>query len=403
MALAGASQLLSSEVSQRRAAVEVVVSRLPQHWGFLACCGVTELVRALENAAPSAEELRTASSIGCISPTLASVLSSAPNAIDVNLAPEGALLFEGDPIATVEGPLWQVWLVVDAVSSVLRANSVVATRAARLALASGRGNVVDATSTSANHVEGAISIARSAYIGGAVATQSPVAAAELGIDLRVSPSSDAVTLSQDDGVLRNGAWAVQSSADDVVLHLGPGHDEEETLAELRRLGVGRGSFAARGLARDADGLEVRTDLVALEEQGLWSARLGVMPDPTVNPGRKLLVRYVDRTNRPIADVLHSVSERLPPSSEARIVGHNGVMTPSDIEGAVSGVPLLVTMLRSGRRVGGDDSIDVSRRRLADGLDAVPLPFKRLRYPSRFPVGLSPTLAQLKSELFVALA
>lgn len=360
-------------------------------------------MRSLEDASPSEEDLRLARRIGCVSPTLASVLGSSPNAIDVNLAPEGSLLFAGDPIATIEGPLWQVWLVVDAVSSVLRTHSTIATRAARLTLASGESNIVDGTSVLESQREHAVSVARSAQVGGAVATQSPAAAAALGIDLRFMPSSDAVALSQDTGAPRQGAWSVQSSANNIVTHLGPGSDEEETLAELRRLGVSRGSFAARGLARCADGLLLRADLVALEDQSTWSARLGVVPDPAVHPGRKLLVRYLDQASRPIADILHSVSERIQPAGEAQIVGHQGLTMPSAIEGAVSAVPLLVTVLRSGKRVGSDDTATVSRMRLASSLDALPLPFKRLRHPAHFPVGLSPSLARLKADLFAQLA
>lgn len=379
--------------------MEVVVGRLPAHWGFVACCGANDLVPALEKAAPSRAELITARRIGCVSPTLATAMETDSNAVDVNLAPEGSLLFEGDPIATIEGPLWQVWLVTHAVSNTLRALSTIATRAARLTIASGKGNVVDSTSILAPSATQAVRVARAAHVGGAAATQSPAAAAALGVELRLAPSSDAVVLSEETPESRGGVWAVQSSADNIVVHLGPGDDEEETLADLRRLGVGRGSFAARGLARDADGLELRADLVALEVQNVWTARMGVVPDPRVNPGRKLVVRYLDRTSRPIADVLHSVSERLQPAGEARIVGpHQGVALSAAVEGAVSAVPLLVTMLRSGRRVGADDAGDVSRRKLADGLEALPLPFKRLRHPARFPVGLSPSLAKIKAEI-----
>jgi hypothetical protein len=402
-ALAGASQLVACGVGHRRAAVEVVIASLPQHWGFLACSGVADLVRSLERAAPSQEDLRIARDAGCVSPPLASALASEPNAIDVNVPPEGTLLFEGDPVATIEGPLWQVWLAVDAISALVGRWSAVCTRAARLCLAGGNGNIVDASSVAALRAEDAVSIARSAYVGGAVATQSPAAAVDLGLDLRFAPSPEAVALSQDDGTQRTGAWAVQSSADDIVVDLGAGHDEEETLTELRRLGVARGSFAARGLTREPDGLRLRRDLVALEDAGVWTPRLGVIPDPSVHPGRKILVRYLDRAGRPIADVLHSVSERLQPAAEARIVRLAGVQTSSAIEGAVSAQPVLVTVLRSGRRVGPDDPNAVARRRLADALGLLPLPFKRLRYPSRFPVGLSPSLAALEGDLFAKLA
>ncbi|MCU0692599.1 MAG: hypothetical protein MUF54_14460, partial [Polyangiaceae bacterium] len=185
-----------------------------------------------------------------------------------------------------------------------------------------------------------------------------------------------------------------------LIHLGPEHDEEETLTDLLRGGgqIQGISWATRGLDRPAVGLSLRTDLVALEEEGSWKSRLGAIPDVTVVPGRKLVVRYADHAGQPIADVMHGVSERVQPAGLAVIVGHLGVGAPLPIEGAASATPLLAPAMRSGRRVAVAEPVEVPRERLNKALAALPAAYARLRHPARFPVGCTPALAERRAEL-----
>lgn len=397
-ALSAATTFVNGEVASRRATIEVSLSRLPQHWGFVVCSGVPLLVRQIERITPAAAEMQAAEQTGCISPALAKLIGSTPCSVDVNVPPEGALLFAGDPMATVEGPLWQAWIVAEVARNALLHASAVATRAARLVLA-GRGTaVVDGSSQFAAEPERALSIARAASVGGVSFTQSPLASAKFGIPLRASPPPEATALVGSQEAVRASGWNFAYPTHDVLTHLGPGDDEEETMCEMHRLGMQSGGWVARGLDRTAPGLETRTDVVALEQGGIWLPRLGAIPDITAVPGRKIVIRYQDSAARPIADIIHGMGERLQPAREAVIIGyvHTGIAIP--IEGAETGVPLLGSAIRSGGRVGPDEDLAPARDRARTSLLALADAYKRLRHPQAYPVGMAPAVAQLKAEL-----
>ncbi|HQP39098.1 MAG TPA: hypothetical protein PLI95_28140, partial [Polyangiaceae bacterium] len=110
-ALAAASAFVHSQVATRRATMEVNVSGLPAHWGFLVSAGLPQLVRLIERIAPTQAEVQLAELTGAISPAVAGLLLTSPCAVDVNAPPEGTLLFAGDTAVTIEGPLWQAWIL----------------------------------------------------------------------------------------------------------------------------------------------------------------------------------------------------------------------------------------------------------------------------------------------------
>lgn len=400
--LAGAATLAQSDPGHRRAAFEVSVDSLPQHWGYLACSGTGGLSDALENIGPTVDEIESAVRSGWIDDEFAERLAE-PIRIDVNAPPDGSLLFTRDVLVTVEGPLWQAWMTAQCALYWLELPCIVATRAARLTLASGKMGVIDAASSTVFEPGLATMIARAAYVGGVRATQNPVAAARAGIKLRVTKPPETLTLAEEIDPDPDSGWTFRTTGVQALTHLGPGEDEEETLADLQRHGLHAAEWAARGLARHPAGLRLRVDLVAIEEDGTWVPRLGAVPDVTANPGRKLGVRFFDRTGQPIADVMHGVSEKVLPVDDAVVVGHLEVPVTVPIVGATSSRPIIVPLLRSGRSIGTSDPIDTARQRLRSALDVLPAAYARLRHPARFPVGLTPSLAELKAQLVASYA
>jgi nicotinate phosphoribosyltransferase len=145
-------------------------------------------------------------------------------------------------------------------------------------------------------------------------------------------------------------------------------------------------------------LHLRVDLVAIEEDGAWLPKLGAIPDMTAIPGRKLIVRYFDETGQPVADVIHGAAERMMPAKEAALVGFLDVPAAIPIQGAMLGKPLLEPLMRTGRAVGASTSAAKARADLLSALASLPSAYTRLRYPAKFPVGLTHSLAALKTEL-----
>ena len=395
--LAGASTLARSTSGRRRAALEVGLDALPRHWGYLLFTDTGGLADLIENIGPTVDEIEFALQSGWIDQEFAEQLAE-PFRVDVNAPADGTLIFERSPMVTVEGPLWQAWLVAHCARTWLELPCTVATRAARLTLAAGKMGVIDASSCLVAELALATRIARAAHVGGLRATQNPMAAARAGIKLRVTKPPEALSLAEEVEIVRDSGWTFRSTAVGALTHLGPGDDEEETLADLQRHGLQAAEWASRGLARSDASLRLRVDLVAIEDERAWVPRMGAIPDITAMPGRKLVVRYFDRTGQPIADVMHGVSERIMPADEAVLVGHLEVPASIPIVGATSSKPVLEPLLRSGRVVGTPDSVVKARAAARASLDILPEAYARLRHAARFPVGLTPSLAELKAEL-----
>lgn len=393
--LAAAGAAVRGGLGDRRATCELRFSRPPPDYGFLVMAGVEDAVQSLEAELPTDDELRAArSAIGGIEPLL-DRLAAGPLRVDIDAALDGSVIFGDEPVVSVEGRYADVLVALMLVRSRVERATAVATRAARRVLAANGKPVVDGASARLGEL-GADLVARAAYVGGVSATTALGPALRHGLPIRTSAGP------------RGGASATlrpPSSDDwgagelDHLIELGPDEDDAVILALRQRWGS-IGGFLVLDL--DAPSLLTsRVDLVALEQEGAWSPRLGESFDPLVDPGRKLVVRYLDGRSMPVADVLHMASERIQPAASALMVGALGVAAPVPVA-AARGVPLTRALLRGGRRVGPPDPLIEARQRAQGALQQLPDSLLLLRHPNPYPVGLSPKLAAQKGDMLAAL-
>ena len=102
--------------------------------------------------------------------------------IDVDAVAEGEILAPPAPMMRVRGPLWQAQWVESALLSIMSFQTLIATCAARLVAAVGPGGeVVDFGMRRAQGLDGGVSAARAAYIGGVSGTSHVYAAHRWGI------------------------------------------------------------------------------------------------------------------------------------------------------------------------------------------------------------------------------
>jgi len=381
-ALLDADVLFRAGLADRRASFELSFESLPAHTGLIVMAGIETFLDSFYRLVIDEPQLEAAQRLGGFSDKLRQWLSRLSPSIDVDAMPDGTLAFARTPVATVEGPLIEAVVVGSLLRATVQRATAVATRTARLHIASGGDAIIDGASAHAASADASLAIARWAFVGGASATTNVLAAMALSIPFRGAAGVDLGALSPA-ALSSSDGWG--SSPADALLELAAADDEEALLIDAKRLGAQAGGWIARGLAdADAKAYPMRYELVALEQSGAWAPRRGLSNKVAdVVPGRKRVVRYADAAGRAVADVIHLTNER---------------MHSPQAFGAATLAPLARAVMRDGRMLEAPETAVVGRERAIAARPSMPAEITRLRRPGTYPVELSPGLLALRAEL-----
>jgi nicotinate phosphoribosyltransferase len=100
---------------------------------------------------------------------------------DVDAIPEGTLVFANEPLIRVVGPIIQCQLFETALLNIFNFQSLIATKAARVSLAAKDDPVIEFGLRRSQGVDGGLTAARAAYIGGCAGTSNLQAGQQFGI------------------------------------------------------------------------------------------------------------------------------------------------------------------------------------------------------------------------------
>ena len=100
---------------------------------------------------------------------------------DIDAVAEGTLVFPNEPLIRVCGPIAQCQLLETALLNILNFQSLIATKAARVCLAAQSDPVIEFGLRRAQGVDGGLTAARAAYIGGCAGTSNLQAGERFGI------------------------------------------------------------------------------------------------------------------------------------------------------------------------------------------------------------------------------
>jgi nicotinate phosphoribosyltransferase len=379
--------------------------------------------------------------------------------LDVDAVPEGTVVFPHEPLVRVKGPVIPCMLLETALLAVVNFQTLVATKAARVCLATRGEPVVEFGMRRAQGIDGGLAASRAAYLGGCAGTSNTLAARLYGIPARGTHAHSWVMLFDDereaflayaralpgnciflvdtyatlegvDHAIEAGRWLRSTGREMIGIRLDSGDLAYLSIEARRRLDAagfpkavilasneldehivqslkdqhatiavwGVGTKLVTGQGEGALGGVYKLGAVRDGPDAPWRHRVKISEQAakTTIPGILQVRRYRAEGGGFLADVIWDELGGLP--SPSVIVDPLDLTRRREIPAGTPGEDLLVPVFRGGRRVYDPPPLEVSRRRTLEQLEGFHAGVKRFVNPHQFPVGLERGLYELRTRL-----
>ena len=165
------------------ATFELSVRRLPPQRRFLVAAGLDDALAGLEAWRFDADDVAYLDGLGLFPAGFVDRLVDLRFTGDVWAVPEGEAVFAGEPLVRVTGPVVEAQIVETWLLNRIASQTMLASKAARVALACGDRSFVDFSARRDHGVDAAMAAARAAWMCGAAGTSLVAAGRRLGIPL----------------------------------------------------------------------------------------------------------------------------------------------------------------------------------------------------------------------------
>ena len=412
------------------ATFELFVRNLPPERNFLVAAGLEQALEFMENirfAAAELEYLRRLPVFRHVRGEFFDYLARFRFTGDVWAIPEGSLVFAGEPLLRVTAPIIEGQILETCLLSAINFQTMVASRAARLNIAAKGKPVVEFGARRAHGSEAGIFAARAAWIAGCQGTSNVMAGRLFDIPtygtqahswimayedesqafdrfLDVFPEQATLLLDTynvraalrkiiargrkpagvrlDSGDLVADSRWVRTQLDragwrDVQIFASGDLDEKRISLLLRRgakidaFGVGSALVAPT----DARNLSMIYKLVELERDGKVREAAKLSESKSTYPGTKQVFRFANRAGKWQKDLIALASESHPTAS-----------------------PLLVPVMREGKRVARPEPLAAARSRCIESLKQLPTRLLSIQHAAPYPVRYSQPLKNLLQKI-----
>src|SRR5512139_1406360 len=412
----------------KTAVFEFFVRKLPERRGFLMAAGLEQALQFLENLHFSTEEIEWLASTRRFDNSLLERLPDFRFTGDVHALPEGRIFFANEPILRITAPMPQAQLVETRLINLLHFQTLIASKAARMVLAAPGKLLVDFGLRRAHGAEAGLLAARASYIAGFSGTSTVLAGQQFGIPVFGTIAHSFVQAHDDEAqaferfahaqpdnvVLLIDTWDTEAAAHKVVA-LAPRLASAGISIKGVRIDSGDLAEHARRVRRilDAGGLEHVIIFVSgdLDEYALQDMLAAGAPVDGFGIG----TRVDTSSDQPYLDCAYKLQEyagrarRKRSEGKATWPGRKQVFRRLDADGRMAGdvvtletdlqpgEPLLIPVMRGGRRVAAAPALQDTRRLAARNLARLPEPLRRLEVFD-YPVEIAPALHELAEQV-----
>jgi nicotinate phosphoribosyltransferase len=412
------------------AVFELFVRKLPRERNFMMAAGLEQALEFLEHLRFAPEELEWVEKSGKFPRGFAEHLAQLRFTGDVHAAPEGTIFFPDEPILRVTAPMPEAQLVESRLINLVHFETLVATKAARSVIAAPGKLLVDFGLRRAHGAEAGLLAARAAYIAGYSGTATVAAAQRMGIPVFGTMAHSFVE-AHDDETAAFQRFA-ESCPQNVVLLIDT-YDTEAAARKVVELAprLAQRGIRVKGVRLDSGDLAALSRSVRriLDEGGLSEATIFASGNIDEYRIRDLLAAgspidgfgvgtsLVTSSDAPYLDAVYKLQEyagtarRKRSTGKATWPGRKQVFRHYDradrfehdvitVEGDERpGEPLLVPVMRNGRRLHASESLAAVRERAAAQLAKLPERLRALEpAASPYRVEIAPALRKLAAQV-----
>src|SRR5574341_2582998 len=199
-----AAAAFRSGAAVKRAAFALSFRKSPFAGGFTVAAGLAQAIDFVEHFRFDEEDLsflaaqRGADGAALFDAAFLDELRRLELDVDVDAMPEGTVAFPQEPLLRVRGPVIPSMLLETALLTLVNFQSLVATKAARVALAARGEPVLEFGLRRAQGIDGGLAASRAAYIGGCAGTSNVMAGRLYGIPVMGTHAHSWVMLFDDE-------------------------------------------------------------------------------------------------------------------------------------------------------------------------------------------------------------
>ena len=447
----------NSKMADNVAYFDMFFRKIPDGGGYAIFAGLEQVIEYLKGLKFTEEDIEFLRKKEIFNEDFLEYLLNFKFECDMWSVPEGSIIFPGEPLITIRGPVIQAQFVETMILLLVNHQSLIATKASRIVRSAAGRPVMEFGTRRAHGTAAAIYGARAAYIGGCAGTACTVSDRDFGIPALGTMAHSWVQMYDDEyeafkkyaeiypsncvllvdtyDVLKSGVPTAikvfkemkpekmgiridsgdmtyltkkaRKMLDDAGLQdcsiVVSNSMDEYIIRDVIQEGARIDSFGVGERLITASSKPVFGGvykLSALEKDGRMIPKIKVSEniEKITNPGFKSLYRLYDKdTDRALADVITLYDETIPEDSEYEIFDPSAVWKRKKISNFYAR-DLRIQVFEKGKCVYDNPSIDDIKEYCSKELDSMWDEIKRFENPQTYYVDLSYNLWKLKNDM-----